>query len=132
MSEQVVDGVTLDDIKEFCEIFKLAFYHLGTPDNKDDRTQFWVGVVPRHAGWSLVGTTVQMDKVRQWLRGELRALTYLRCDKVYANMPLPEGWTNEQVIDLDNFLRRNGIICEEQEIAVTDFLTPERREKIQA
>lgn len=114
-----MSDVTLEDAKAFCTALDLKFNRW---DQETEPDKFWILEIPNHPGWSEVSASVNIDQVRRWRRGEIRALTYLKCDKVKANMLLPEGWTNEQVIELDAFLRRCGILCEEQEIATTDFL----------
>lgn len=120
-----MSDVTLQDVKDFCVALDLKFNRW---DQENEPEKFWILVIPDWPAWSEASSSVQIEKVRQWKRGEIRALTYLKCDKVKANMLLPAGWTNEQVIELDAFLRRCGILCEEQEIATTDFLPQERKE----
>jgi hypothetical protein len=114
-----MSDVSLQDAKDFCKALGLTFSRW---DQENEPEKFWVTDGTTLNGWNEVSSSVQTEQVRKWRRGEIRALAYLKADKIRRTVRLPDGWTNKQVIFLDQFLRDCGILCEEQEIATIDFL----------
>lgn len=50
----------------------------------------------------------------------MKNLSLVRDDEVVSTMPLPIGWNEEDVMDVDDWLRANNIIDDETEICVTE------------
>lgn len=46
-------------------------------------------------------------------------ISFLRNNEIIDQFEMPSGWTDGQVIDLDEFLRKIGLLTEDEEIAVT-------------
>jgi hypothetical protein len=50
----------------------------------------------------------------------MKYLSFISDDMILDQYPLPESWTEQQIEELDKFLRANKVLTEEQEIIVTE------------